>query len=111
MTIKLENVQKTSFRTKDGHYEFLVMPFGFTNVSITFIDLMNQVFRDYFDQFIEIFIDDILIYSKSREEQEEHLRLVLRRLQKEKLYAKFKECEFWLEQVSLNYPKLLLGIT
>ena len=89
-----------AFRTRYGLYEFVVMPFGLTNMPAALMDLMNRVFRDYLDQFVAVFIDDILIYSKSVEEHEEHLRLVLGRLQREGLYAKFSKCDFWLEQVS-----------
>ena len=100
MRIREADIQKTAFRTRYGLYEFVVMPSGVTNVPTAFMDLMNRVFRDYLDQFVVVFIDDILIYSKSVEEHEEHLRLVLGRLQREKLYAKFSKCDFWLEQVS-----------
>ncbi|KAL5583473.1 hypothetical protein UlMin_015915 [Ulmus minor] len=78
---------------------FLVMPFGLTNAPAAFMDLMNRVFRNYLDKFVVVFIDDILIYSKSKEEHEEHLRNTLDTLKKNKLYAKFKKCEFWLEKV------------
>ena len=83
-----------------GHYEFLVMPFGLTNAPAAFMDLMNRVFSDYLDKFVIVFIDEILIYSKSHEEHEQHLKLVLERLRERKLYAKFSKCQFWLEQVA-----------
>ena len=76
------------------------MPFGLTNAPAAFMDLMNRVFSDYLDKFVIVFIDDILIYSKSHEEHEQHLKLVLDRLQERKLYAKFSKCQFWLEQVA-----------
>ena len=76
MKIRGENIPKTVFRTRYGHYEFLVMPFGLTNAPASFMDLMNRVFHE-FDRFVIVFIDDILIYSKSQEEHEEHLRIVL----------------------------------
>ena len=100
MRIRAEDIPKTAFRTRYGLYEFVVMPFGLTNAPAAFMDLMNRVFSDYLDRFVVVFIDDIFVYSKSQEEHEEHLRLVLNRLQDEKLYAKFKKCEFWLDQVS-----------
>ena len=76
------------------------MPFGLTNAPAAFMDLMNTVFKNFLDQFVIVFIDDILVYSRSREEHEEHLRIVLQTLRKNRLYAKFKKCEFWLEQVA-----------
>ena len=90
---------KTAFRTRYGHYEFLVMPFGLTNVPTTFMDLMNRVYSPLLDQFVIICIDDILIYSRTREEHEGHLRLVLELLKHEKLFTKFSKCEFWLREV------------
>ena len=77
MKIRPSDVPKTTFRTKYGHYEFLVMPFSLTNAPAAFIDLMNNVFSDYLDKFVIVFIDDILVYSKSHEEHERHLSLVL----------------------------------
>ncbi|GJR48354.1 putative reverse transcriptase domain-containing protein [Tanacetum coccineum] len=85
--------------TRYGHFEFIVMPFGLTNAPAVFMDLMNSVCRPYLDKFVIVFIDDILIYSKTREEHVEHLRLVLELLKKEKLYAKFSKCELWLREV------------
>jgi hypothetical protein len=96
----LENdIPKTAFRTRYGHFEFLVMPFGLTNAPAVFMDLMNRVCRPYLDKFVIVFIDDILVYSKNKHEHEEHLRLILELLKKEKLYAKFSKCEFWLKEV------------
>ena len=94
------DVHKTAFRTRYGHYEFLVMPFGLTNAPAAFIDLMNRVFRSYVDQFVVVFIDDILVYSKDRENYDTHLRVVLETSRKEQLYAKLSKCEFWLNEVS-----------
>ncbi|GJR78286.1 putative reverse transcriptase domain-containing protein [Tanacetum coccineum] len=94
-----DDILKTAFRTRYGHFEFTVMPFGLTNAPAVFMDLMNRVCRPYLDKFVIVFIDDILIYSKTREEHVEHLRLVLELLKKEKLYAKFSKCEFWLREV------------
>ena len=100
LRIKDVDVHKTMFRTRYGHYEFLVMPFGLTNAPATFMDLMNRVFRPYVDQFVIVFIDDILVYSKDRESHETHLRVVLETLRKEQLYVKLSKCEFWLNEVS-----------
>ncbi|KAL4026107.1 hypothetical protein IC575_014531 [Cucumis melo] len=83
-----------------GHYEFIVMSFGLTNAPAVFMDLMNRVFREFLDTFVIVFIDDILIYSKTEAEHEKHLRMVLQTLRDNKLYAKFSKCEFWLKQVS-----------
>ncbi|XP_057535375.1 uncharacterized protein LOC130813557 [Amaranthus tricolor] len=94
------DIHKTAFRTRYGHYEFTVMPFGLTNAPAAFMCLMNQVFSAYLDKFVVIFIDDILVYSKDREEHQEHLRFVLQTLRENKLYAKLSKCEFWLDKVS-----------
>ncbi|GJZ79643.1 putative reverse transcriptase domain-containing protein, partial [Tanacetum coccineum] len=94
-----DDIPKTAFRTRYGHFEFTVMPFGLTNAPTMFMDLMNRVCRPYLDKFVIVFIDDILIYSKTQEEHVEHLRLVLELLKREKLYAKFSKCEFWLREV------------
>ncbi|GKC55960.1 putative reverse transcriptase domain-containing protein [Tanacetum coccineum] len=94
-----EDIPKTVFRTRYDHYEFQVIPFGLTNVPAVFMDLMNRVCKPYLDKFMIVFIDDILIYSKSEEEQAEHLKLILELLKKEELYAKFSKCEFWLSKV------------
>ncbi|GJZ04516.1 putative reverse transcriptase domain-containing protein [Tanacetum coccineum] len=94
-----DDILKIAFRTRYGHFEFTVMPFGLTNAPTIFMDLMNRVCRPYLDKFVIVFIDDILIYSKTQEEHVEHLRLVLELLKKEKLYAKFSKCEFWLREV------------
>ena len=100
LRIKDVDVHKTAFRTRYEHYEFLVMPFGLTNTPAAFMDLMNCVFRPYVDQFVLVFIDDILVYSKDRENHDTHLRVVLKTLRKEQLYAKLSKCEFRLNEVS-----------
>ncbi|KAL0558790.1 hypothetical protein IC582_003372 [Cucumis melo] len=100
LRIKDGDVPKTAFRSRYGHYEFIVMSFGLTNAPAVFMDLMNRVFREFLDTFMIVFIDDILIYSKTEAEHEEHLRIVLQTLRDNKLYAKFSKCEFWLKQVS-----------
>ncbi|GJU63433.1 putative reverse transcriptase domain-containing protein [Tanacetum coccineum] len=94
-----DDISKTAFRTRYGHFEFTVMPFGLTNAPAVFMDLMNRVCRPYLDKFVIVFIDDILIYSKTQEEHVEHLRLVLGLLKKEKLYAKFSKYELWLREM------------
>ncbi|KAI3494637.1 hypothetical protein L1887_40554 [Cichorium endivia] len=94
-----EDIHKTAFRTRYGHYEFLVMPFGLTNAPAVFMDLMNRVCRPYLDKFVIVFIDDILVYSRSKEDHEQHLRLMLNLLKEQKLYAKFTKCEFWIREV------------
>jgi len=99
LRVKAEDIPKTAFRTRYGHYEFLVMPFGLTNAPAIFMDYMNRIFRPYLDKFVVVFIDDILIYSKSEKEHEEHLRIVLGILREKKLFAKLSKCEFWLSEV------------
>lgn len=101
LNIKAIDIPKISFRTWYRHYEFLVMSFGLTNTLVAFMDLLNQVFNPFLDKFIIFFIDDILVYSKSPEEQEQHLRIVLQTLREQKLYAKFTKRDFWLDQVAL----------
>ncbi|KAJ9544937.1 hypothetical protein OSB04_024644 [Centaurea solstitialis] len=99
MRVREEDIAKTAFRTRYGHYEFLVMPFGLTNAPAVFMDLMNRVCRPYLDKFVIVFIDDILIYSQSKKDHEQHLRLILELLKAEKLYATFSKCEFWIREV------------
>ncbi|GJS47727.1 putative reverse transcriptase domain-containing protein [Tanacetum coccineum] len=99
LRVREEDMPKTAFRTRYGHYEFQVMPFGLTNAPAVFMDLMNQVGKPYLDKFVIVFIDDILIYSKNKEEQDEHLKLILELLKKEELYAKFSKCKFWISKV------------
>ncbi|KAH0669070.1 hypothetical protein KY289_023563 [Solanum tuberosum] len=92
LRIRAANIPKTAFRTRYGHYEFLVMSFGLTNAPAAFMDLMTRVFRPYLDIFVIVFIDDILVYLRSRSEQEQHLRIVLKNLRDQRLYAKFSKC-------------------
>ena len=99
MKIREIDIPKTAFRTRYGHYEFLVMPFWLTNAPAAFMDLMNKVFHPYLDQFVIVFIDDILVYSKSAEDHALHLQVVLQTLRDRQLYAKFSKCEFWLNEV------------
>ena len=100
LKVKEEDIPKTAFITRYGHHEFMVVPFGLTNAPAVFMNLMNLVLMPYLDKFVVVFIDDILIYSRSIEEHAEHLRIVLQTLREKQLYAKFKKCEFWLEEVS-----------
>ena len=100
LRIKDVDVHKTAFRMRYGHYEFLVMLFGLTNALAAFMGLMTRIFRTHVDQFVVVFIDDILVYSKDRKNHHTHLRVVLETLRKEQLYAKLSKCEFWLNEVS-----------
>ena len=95
-----EDIPKTTFQTRFGHYEFLFMSFGLTNAPTAFMDLMNKVFRNYLDSFVILFIDDILVYSKNEKDHMGHLRVVLQALKGYQLYAKFSKCEFWLRSVT-----------
>nr|GFC59325.1 putative reverse transcriptase domain-containing protein [Tanacetum cinerariifolium] len=99
LRVREEDILKTAFRTRYGHFEFTVMPFGLTNAPAIFMDLMNSVCKPYLDKFVIVFIDNILIYSKLEEEHEVHLKTILDLLKKEKLYAKFSKCKFWLKEV------------
>ncbi|GJZ61197.1 putative reverse transcriptase domain-containing protein [Tanacetum coccineum] len=94
-----EYIPKMAFRTRYGHFEFTIMPFGLINAPTVFMDLMNWVCKPYLDKFVIVFINDILINSKSKEDHEVYLKIVLELLKKEKLFAKFSKCEFWLQEV------------
>jgi hypothetical protein len=99
MKIRPPAIPKTTFSTRYGLYEFTAMSFGLTNAPAYFTNLMNKVFMEYLDIFVVVFIDDILIYSKSDSDHEEHLRLVLQKLRDNQLYAKYSKCEFWIDEV------------
>ena len=93
--IKEEDIFKTTFRTRYGHYKFFVLPFGLTNALATFMCLMNSVLCPYLDKFAIVFIDDIVVYSKNEEEHVEHLATVLKLLREHQLYAKLRKCSFF----------------
>ncbi|GKC84725.1 putative reverse transcriptase domain-containing protein [Tanacetum coccineum] len=99
LRVRDKDIPKTAFRTRYGHYEFQVMPFALTNAPVVFMDLMNHVCKPYLDKFVIVFINDILIYSRNKEEHINHLRIILELLKKEKLYAKFSKCDFWIRIV------------
>ncbi|GJV68112.1 putative reverse transcriptase domain-containing protein [Tanacetum coccineum] len=103
LRIREEDISIMAFQTSYGHYEFQVMPFGLTKAHVVFMDLMNRVCKPYLDKFMIVFIDDILIYSKNKEEHEKHLKIILELLKKEQLYAKFSKCDFWLESKNKKY--------
>ena len=94
LRVRETDIPKTAFRTRYGHFEFTVMPFRLTNAPAAFMDLMHRIFQPYLDQFVVVFMDDILIYSQSEWEHEYHLRIVLQLLRDHQLYAKFSKCEF-----------------
>nr|GEU36533.1 hypothetical protein [Tanacetum cinerariifolium] len=99
LRIKEEDIPITTFRTWYGYFKFQVTPFGLTNAPAVFMDMMNRVCKQYLDKFIIVFIDDILVYSKDKEEHGKHLKIILELLKKERLYAKFSKCDFWLDSV------------
>jgi hypothetical protein len=100
LKIRASDIPKTAFITHYGLYEYTVMSFGLTNAPAYFMYLMNKVFIEYWDKFVVVFIDDILVFTKDKKEHEEHLGLVLQKLRDNQLYAKLSKCEFWLDQVS-----------
>ncbi|XP_019232421.1 PREDICTED: uncharacterized protein LOC109213113 [Nicotiana attenuata] len=106
LKIREPNIPKTAFRTRCGHYEFLVMLFGLTNAPAAFMHLMHNVFWPYLDSFVIVSIDDILVYSRSREDHEQHLRTVLQTLREKKLYAKFSKCEFGFSSIAVSMTML-----
>ena len=97
--IREEDISKTTFRTQYGHYEYMVVPFGLSNAPTIFMCLMNRVLREYLDKFVIVFLDDILVYSKSEEEHEQHLRMVLQVLREHKLYVKLSKCIFYENKI------------
>ncbi|GJR43835.1 putative reverse transcriptase domain-containing protein [Tanacetum coccineum] len=103
LRVREEDIPNTTFRTRYGHYKFQVMPFGLTDALTVFMDLMNWVCKPYLDKLVIVFIDDISIYSKNKKEHEGHLKLILRLLKEEKLFAKFFKCEFWLSTVKFLF--------
>ena len=112
LRVRETDIPKTVFRTRYGHYEFTVMPFGLTNAPAAFMDLMHRIFQSYLDQFVVVFVDDILIYSQSEWEHEYHLRIVLQLLRNYQLYAKFSKYEFWLTEVRfLGHVVLASGVS
>jgi hypothetical protein len=112
LSIRESDIPKTAFRTWYGLYEYTVMSFGLTNALAYFMYLMNKVFMEYLDKFVVVFIDDILIFSKTEEEHEKHLTLVLEKLRSNQLYAKFSKCEFWLTKVTfLGHVKSAGGVS
>ena len=99
LKIREQDVPKTAFRTRYGHFEFLVLPFGLTNALTSFINLMNIIFKSYLDRITVVFNDDVLVYSKTREEHADHLRIILQTLRDHYLYAKREKCDFWMTEV------------
>jgi hypothetical protein len=107
-----EDIPKIAFSTQYGLYEYLVMSFGLTNAPTHFMYLMNSIFMEELDKFVMVFIDDILVFSKSKKEHEEYLCIVLQRLRDHQLYVKFSKCEFWLSEVQfLGHMISLEGIS
>ena len=100
LKVRADDIEKIAFVSRYGHYEYTVVPYGLTNAPGVFMNLMNKLFMKYLDKFVVVFIDDILIFSKSKEEHAEHLRIVLQILRENQLYANFNKCEFWLHQVA-----------
>ncbi|XP_057755880.1 uncharacterized protein LOC130975063 [Arachis stenosperma] len=111
MRVSDEDILKSTFRTRYAHYEYTVMSFRLTNAPVVFMDYMIRIFRPYLDKFVIVFIDDILVYSKTEEEHADHLRTVLQILRDKKLYAKLSKCKFWKSEVKfLGYVVSNQGI-
>ena len=100
LIVRDSDIPKITFRTRYGHYEFVVISFGLDNAPAAFMDLMNRVFKQYLDLFVVVFADDILIYSRSEEEHASHLRVILQTLNDRQLFSLFSKCEFWLQSVA-----------
>ena len=112
LRVRETDIPKTAFRTRYENFEFTVMPFGLTNAPAAFMDLMHKVFHPYLDLFVVVFVDDILIYSETEEDHEDHLRVILHTLRDHQLYAKFSKCEFWLTEVRfLEYVGSSSGVS
>jgi hypothetical protein len=109
LKIRELNIPKTAFRTRYGLYEYTMMPFELTNTRAYFMYLMNKVFMKYLDKFVVVFIDDILIFSKTEEEHEKHLRMVLEKHRSNLLYAKFRKFEFWLTEIAFLWHVISVG--
>ncbi|XP_039065581.1 uncharacterized protein LOC120211024 [Hibiscus syriacus] len=111
LKVKDVNISKIIFRTRYDHYEFLMMMFGITSTLVVFMDSINRVFHPYLDHFMVIFIDDILVYSQSKEEHDQYLRIILQILRERQLYAKFGKCDFWLIKMAfLDHVVVVDGI-
>jgi hypothetical protein len=100
MKIRPEDIYKTAFVTRYGQYEYTVVSFGLTNTPAYFMNMMNKVFMNELDKCVVVFIDDILVFSKTTDDHEEHLRILLGKLKQQQLFAKFSKCEFWMEEVA-----------
>jgi hypothetical protein len=108
---RVSDIPKTAFSTRYGLYEYLVMSFGLTNAPAYFMYLMNSMFMPELDKFVVVFIDDILVYSRSEDEHTKHLHTILQRLHNHRLYAKFSKCDFWLREIKfLGHTILQDGI-
>jgi len=107
--VKAKDISKTALIMRYGHYEYSVMPFGVTNAPSVFMEYMNRIFHPYLNQYVVVFIDDILVYSKSEEEHAEHLRVVLQVLKEKRLFSMLSKYEFWLQEVSFLGHVILKG--
>jgi hypothetical protein len=111
MKIRPEDIYKTAFVTRYGQYEYTVVSFGLTNTPAYFMNMMNKVFMNELDKCVVVFIDDILVFSKTTDDHEEHLRILLGKLKQQQLFPKFSKCEFWMEEVAfLGHVLLAEGV-